>query len=89
MNAVAMPVSFDRDVRTLFRQIDIDHMSPYGVLLADYSYMSLPDNNHANAQDVLDFLSGKKQPQMPIGGPFWDSTKLSLYQRWMDDGYKP
>ncbi|HWZ78324.1 MAG TPA: hypothetical protein VNX87_17405 [Candidatus Sulfotelmatobacter sp.] len=37
-----MPVSFERDIRPLFRQIDIDHMNKHDVLLDNYTYMSDP-----------------------------------------------
>jgi hypothetical protein len=39
-------VSFVRDIRPLFRAIDISHMKSYGVKLDDFTYMSNPD--HAN-----------------------------------------
>ena len=32
-----MPVSFERDIRPLFRQIDIDHMNKHNVLLDNYT----------------------------------------------------
>ena len=37
-----MPVSFESDIRPLFRQIDIDHMNKHKVLLDNYTYMSDP-----------------------------------------------
>jgi len=78
-------VSFARDIRPLFRQIDIDHMGPMGVKLDDYEYMS----DRTNAQDVYDFCAGAKQPKMPIGGPFWTADQLELFSRWMKDGSPP
>jgi hypothetical protein len=78
-------VSFERDIKPLFRQVDIDHMSGFDVLLDDYEYMS----NAQNAQSVLEFLNGKRQPQMPPGGPFWSDEQLGLLSRWMEGGYKP
>ena len=77
-------VSFERDIKPLFRSIDIDHMEPMGVLLDDHAYMSEP----GNAQAVYDFLTGEKQPQMPIGGPFWSQEQLDLFSKWMAGGYK-
>ena len=82
-------VSFIRDIRPLFRPIDIEHMRPFRVLLDDYSYMSDPADDHAHARAVRDYLSGARQPQMPIGGPFWTAAQLTLYERWMIDGYRP
>ncbi len=38
--------SFARDIKPLFRAVDVSHMKSYGVKLDDYTYMSNPD--HAN-----------------------------------------
>ena len=78
-------VSFERDIKPLFRQVDIDHMSGFDVLLDDYGYMS----DGKNAQSVLDFLNGTRQPQMPPGGPFWSVEQLALFSRWMEQGRNP
>ncbi len=77
-------VSFERDIRPLFRPIDLEHMEPFGVLLDDHAYMSDPKN----AKDVYDFLTGDKTPQMPIGGPYWSKEQLELFSKWMSDGYQ-
>jgi hypothetical protein len=37
-------VSFATDIKPLFRPVDIAHMSPHGVKLDDYDYMSDPAN---------------------------------------------
>lgn len=78
-------VSFERDIKPLFRQVDIDHMSGFDVLLDDYDYMSNAQNAHA----VLQFLKGARQPQMPPGGPFWSDEQLGLLSRWIEGGYQP
>jgi hypothetical protein len=77
-------LSFARDIRPLFRPIDLEHMSALGVLLDDYSYMS----DEQNAKAVLEYLNGTRQPQMPPGGPFWSEEQLSLFSRWMEQGRK-
>ena len=82
-------VSFDTDIRPLFRAIDVAHMLPFNVLLADYAYMSNPAGDHQNARSVHAFLTGARQPRMPIGGPFWTPTQLALYAKWMSDGFEP
>jgi len=45
-------VSFERDIRPLFRAIDISHMARHGINLDDYTFMSDPDN----ADSVLGVL---------------------------------
>lgn len=78
-------VSFERDIRPLFRPVDIKHMAGMDVLLDDYAFMSDPKN----AKAVFEYLSGTQQPQMPPGGPFWSEEQLDLFARWMEEGRKP
>ena len=82
-------VSFAKDILPLFRAEDIDHMKPMDIRLDDYAYMSDSANNHGNAQSVYDSLTGKTQPRMPLGGPYWSKDKLDLFQNWMNGGYQP
>lgn len=49
-------VSFERDIRPLFTEMDVDHMEGMGVLLADHAWLSQPEN----AKRVYDFLTGTK-----------------------------
>ena len=81
-----MAISFAQNISPLFRQIDIDHMKRYGVLLDDYTYMSDPTGNYTNAQSVQDALTNQS---MPPGGPYWSDQQLSLYKQWRTDGYQP
>jgi hypothetical protein len=81
-----MPVSFARDIRPMFRPIDVEHMSKHHILLDDYTYMSDPASDHRNAQQVEDSLI---QQSMPPGGPYWNGQQLSLYRQWKSDGYQP
>ena len=81
-----MPVSFETDIRPLFRKIDIEHVNKYKVLLDNYTYMSDPSNNHGNAQAVEDTLTNQS---MPPGGRYWSNEQLVLYKQWKSDGYLP
>ncbi|HEY9085389.1 MAG TPA: hypothetical protein VIN40_05570 [Candidatus Tyrphobacter sp.] len=69
----------------MFRQVDIEHMKPMGVALDDYKYMS----DDMNAQAVYEFLTGKQEPKMPPGGPYWGQGQLDLLHAWMMGGRKP
>jgi hypothetical protein len=80
----SMPVSFARDIRPLFRLVDVEHMKRYKVLLDDYAYMSDPARDHGNAQAVEDTLV---KQAMPPGGPFWTAEQLTLLRQWRSDGY--
>jgi hypothetical protein len=80
-----MPLSFNNDIKPLFRSIDVEHMKRHGVLLDDYAYMSDGAGDHANAKAVLSTLTKKR---MPPGGPFWPQDRLDLFAKWMSDGYQ-
>ena len=83
----APKVSFARDIRPLFRTVDISHMKSYGIKLDDYTFMSNPD--HANK--VLRTVSPHDghPPSMPPGGPYWTEHQVALFARWQKDGYQP
>jgi len=82
-------VSFDRDIRPLFRPVDIEHMKGMDILLDDYKYMSDSANQYENAQRVYDSLTGKTTPRMPPNGPYWGKDKLDLFENWMKGGCQP
>jgi hypothetical protein len=44
-----MAVSFSKDIKPMFRDIDIDHMKVHRVNLDDYQYMSDATNSYAKA----------------------------------------
>jgi hypothetical protein len=83
----APKVSFARDIRPLFRPVDISHMKAHGVKLDDYTFMSDP----GNANKVLGALSPHEgdPPSMPPGGPYWTADQLGLFAQWQKDGYQP
>jgi hypothetical protein len=85
----ATTTSFARDVKPLFRPIDVNHMLPFGVALNDFGYMGDPAGDHGNAGRVFARLKGTEVPRMPPGGPFWTDDMLSTYERWMADGFQP
>ena len=68
----------------MFRPIDIQCMRGKDVFLADYDYMKVPEN----ATLVLSYLKGDSTPQMPFGGPYWETDALDLFQAWIDGGLK-
>ena len=81
-----MPVSFERDIRPLFRQVDIDHMNKHDVFLDSYTYMADASNDHGNAQSIEGSVTNHS---MPPGGPYWSNEQLILYRQWRSDGYLP
>jgi hypothetical protein len=80
-------VSFARDIKPLFRSVDISHMKRYKINLDDYTFMSNPDH----AKKVLRTLSPHEDdpPSMPPGGPYWTEDQLALFAQWQKDGHQP
>jgi hypothetical protein len=85
--AHSMAVTYSKEIRPLFRPIDVDHMKPRGVLLDDVQWMTAVDNagNHANADNVFSRLADGSMPPDEA----WSPEKLDLYGQWMNDGYQP
>jgi hypothetical protein len=79
-----MAVSFAKDIRPLFTDTDIDHMS-------FFCDLSSYDDVKTNATDILGRLNGKGGRQMPppeTGGP-WPPAQISLFAQWITDGCQP
>jgi hypothetical protein len=79
-------VSFARDIKPLFRAVDISHMKAHGIKLDDYTFMSDPDN----ADKVLGTVTPNEgnPPAMPPGGPYWSADQLAVFAQWQKDGYQ-
>jgi hypothetical protein len=69
-------------------------MTPHGVHLDSFEYMSDPARNalhadYGNARDVLDRVSGRVLPRMPLGAPPWTKEQIDLLERWVNEGCLP
>ncbi len=74
-------VSFADDIKPLFTDIDVDHMSWFCDLR---SY----DDVKANAEEIygrLRGIGGKVMPPPPAGP--WPKKNIDLFKTWMDQGY--
>lgn len=71
----AEPVSFERDVKPLFRERDRGSMSSHFDL---WSY----DDVSANSDAILDVL---ESGSMPCDGP-WDPDRVENFRRWVQGG---
>lgn len=77
-------VSFERDIRPLFRAIDIEHMMRFGVRLDDYAYMS----DMENAERVYHSIAAKRMPP-PDEGFTWPEDDVRRLRSWIDEGCRP
>jgi hypothetical protein len=76
-----MAVSFEVDIRPLFREGDIECMRSVGIDLGDPGWMCVP----ANAQSVYGAVAGGT---MPPDEP-WPAERVEKFKQWMTDGYLP
>lgn len=75
MSATAEPVSFDRDIKPLFRDRDHGAMKFFVDL---WSYDDVARESDAILERVRD-------GSMPCDGP-WDDERIALFQQWIDEG---
>jgi hypothetical protein len=73
-----MAIGFAKDIRPLFTDQDVDHMT-WMFDLSKY------DDVKSNAADILDSVKGGR---MPPGEP-WSSDKVQKFQDWINDGCQP
>jgi hypothetical protein len=76
-------VSFAADIRPLFTDIDIDHMSWF----CDLSAYADVKANAAEIFDRLNGVGGRVMPPPPAKA--WPTEKIDLFKAWMDGGYAP
>lgn len=91
---LTVSVSFATDIRPLFTDHDVSCMTPYGVMLAAFGYMSDAGGDgkfadHANARHVHAHIVGTEHPRMPLHGPYWSEANVALFAKWMSDGFLP
>ena len=73
-----MAVSFAKDVRPLFRQMDIAEMKRWFDL-------SKYEDVQAHANDIY---ARVKSGDMPCDAA-WNSANVQKFKQWMDDGMQP
>ncbi len=75
-----MPLSFSRDIRSLFRDTpDVDSMKDFGLDLS--SYEEVKDR----AAEIYERLEDET---MPCDAP-WPKEQIARFKRWMDEGMAP
>ena len=75
MSTTAEPVSFERDIKSLFRDRDRSAMKFFVDL---WSYDDVARESDAILERVRD-------GSMPFDGA-WDDERIALFQQWIDEG---
>lgn len=79
-----MAVSYANQIRPLFTDIDINHMS----FFCDLSNYNDVKTNAADILNRLKGVAGNVMPPPTAGGP-WPSPRILLFQQWISDGCQP
>lgn len=73
-------LSFQRDIRPLFSDLDVDHMKPLGIDLSDASSVQ------ESAAAIYSVVTEGTMPP-PSSGERWSSEMCERFKRWMDQGF--
>jgi hypothetical protein len=76
-------LSFARDIRPMFSDMDIAHMQPFGMDLSD------KDDVEAHADAIYREVSGKTMPPEGSGEPPWSDEMCARFKAWQTQGCPP
>ena len=74
-------LSFARDIRPLFREIDVDHMKRANLDLSDYATVK------AKARAIEQAVAEGSMPPRP--DPPWSAEMVTTLKAWIDEGCPP
>jgi hypothetical protein len=79
MDDSTAPVSFAKDIRPMFTQMDVDHMQ---------AFMDLADRDSVfeNADAIYDTVLGGLMPPSSSGEPRWTPEMCATFKRWQEQG---
>lgn len=77
------PLSYARDIRPMFTDVDVKHMKAQGIDLSSY------DDVMANADDVYTQVSSARMPPKTSGEPPWSKEWCDRFKSWQDQGCPP
>ena len=78
----AAPLSFERDIRPMFTQIDVDHMSMFMDL-------SNRDSVYEHAQAIYETVASGSMPPRSSGEAVWTPQMCETFKRWKEQGGPP
>jgi hypothetical protein len=75
-------LTFARDIRPMFTEMDVDHMK---------SMMDLADRDSVfqNADDIYAAVSSGSMPPAKSGGARWSAEMCARFKSWKDGGGAP
>jgi uncharacterized membrane protein len=76
-------LSFQKDVRPLFTDLDVAHMKPAGIDL------SSRDSVEAHADAIYGTVTSGSMPPPNASEPRWTEAMCALFKQWQTEGYPP
>jgi hypothetical protein len=74
-------LSFQRDIRPMFTDLDVEHMKPFGFDL------SVAEDVKANASAIQAVVTSGSMPPAGSGEERWSAEMCERFKRWMDQGF--
>jgi hypothetical protein len=76
-------LSYARDIRPLFTDMDVAHMKREGIDLSNYHDVK------ANADDIYTQVSSGRMPPKSSGEAAWTTAQCDTFKAWQDQGCPP
>jgi hypothetical protein len=76
-------LSFAKDIRPMFTDVDVEHMKPLGVDL------SSKDDVETNADAIYEVVSTGSMPPKNSGGQRWSPEMCAKFKQWQSQGCQP
>jgi len=76
-------LSFEKDIRPMFTDLDVAHMKPAGIDLSGYADVK------ANADAIYETVSTGSMPPPSSGESRWTDEMCERFKRWRDQGCPP
>lgn len=81
--AMQSNLSFAKDIRPMFTDLDVDHMKPTGLDLSDWQSVK----DHADA--IYTTVTSGAMPPMTSGEPRWTPEMCGRFKQWQNEGCPP
>ncbi|MGC1380234.1 MAG: hypothetical protein WA814_04340 [Candidatus Baltobacteraceae bacterium] len=76
-------LSFAKDIRPMFTDMDVEHMKPFGIDL------SSRDDVEANADNIYATVSDGSMPPRGSGEERWSTEMCERFKQWQTQGFPP
>ena len=73
-------LSFAKDIRPMFTDLDVEHMKPFGMDLSSHDDVKM----HADA--IHSVVTSGGMPPSSSGEPRWSQEQCDRFQSWQNQG---